>query len=122
MWVIHQTSNYTGLVVSGFLAAWIGKKWGWRMSFLTFGIAGIIWAALVAWRLKDAPRSAAVSTSGTAGYFPRRRVSRLARLPFHHRRHVLHRRRPEPVRDKGTKRPEDQKTKGPKDLDEPQRH
>jgi MFS family permease len=52
---IHQTANYTGVVVSGFLAAWIGEKWGWRMSFLTFGCAGIGWAGLVAWRMKDAP-------------------------------------------------------------------
>lgn len=59
---IHQTANYTGVVVSGFLAAWIGEKWGWRMSFLTFGFAGVIWAALVAWRLKDAPRPAATAT------------------------------------------------------------
>jgi len=54
---IHQTANYTGVVVSGFLAAWIGEKWGWRASFYTFGIAGVVWAALVAWRLKDAPRA-----------------------------------------------------------------
>ena len=56
---IHQTANYTGVVVSGFLAAWIGEKWGWRTAFLTFGVAGILWAALVAWRLKDAPRPTA---------------------------------------------------------------
>ena len=55
---IHQTANYTGVVVSGFLAAWIGEKWGWRASFLTFGFGGVLWALLVAWRLKDAPRSA----------------------------------------------------------------
>ena len=53
---IHQTANYTGVVVSGFLAAWIGENWGWRTAFLTFGWRGIVWAALVAWRLKDAPR------------------------------------------------------------------
>ncbi|MBC8126028.1 MAG: MFS transporter [Gloeobacteraceae cyanobacterium ES-bin-144] len=53
---IHQTANYTGVVASGFLAAWIGEHWGWRMSFLAFGLAGVLWAVLVAWRLKDAPR------------------------------------------------------------------
>ena len=55
---IHQTANYTGVVVSGFLAAWIGERWGWRASFWVFGIAGLIWAALVAWRLADAPAAA----------------------------------------------------------------
>jgi sugar phosphate permease len=54
---IHQTANYTGVVVSGFLAAWIGQTWGWRASFFVFGSAGVLWAVLVAWRLKDAPRS-----------------------------------------------------------------
>lgn len=56
---IHQTANYTGVVVSGFLAAWIGERWGWRASFWVFGIAGVVWAALVAWRLKDASASSA---------------------------------------------------------------
>jgi MFS family permease len=63
---IHQTANYTGVVVSGFLAAWIGERWGWRASFWVFGIAGIIWAALVAWRLKDAPASAAATKNASA--------------------------------------------------------
>jgi sugar phosphate permease len=63
---IHQTANYTGVVVSGFLAAWIGERWGWRASFWVFGIAGVVWAALVAWRLKDAPASAAGSATGPA--------------------------------------------------------
>lgn len=70
---IHQTANYTGVVVSGFLAAWIGQRWGWRMSFFTFGFAGIAWAALVAWRLKDAPRAAEVTAD-------RRQV--VARVPL----------------------------------------
>jgi MFS family permease len=63
---IHQTANYTGVVVSGFLAAWIGEKWGWRTSFLTFGLAGVVWAALVAWRLKGSPQNDANALSGPA--------------------------------------------------------
>jgi len=59
---IHQTANYTGVVASGFLAAWIGEHWGWRMSFLAFGLAGVVWAVLAAWKLKDAPRD-----TGNAG-------------------------------------------------------
>jgi sugar phosphate permease len=74
---IHQTANYTGVVISGFLAAWIGENWGWRMSFLAFGLAGIVWAALVAWRLKDAPRPAADTAKGpdaVVGRIPLREV------------------------------------------------
>jgi MFS family permease len=65
---IHQTANYTGVVASGFLAAWIGEHWGWRSSFLAFGLAGVIWAILVAWRMKDAPRN----TGADGGVSPTR--------------------------------------------------
>ena len=71
---IHQTANYTGVVVSGFLAAWIGEKWGWRTSFLTFGLAGVVWAALVAWRLKDAPRPATGGRAAPEARVPLREV------------------------------------------------
>lgn len=63
---IHQTANYTGVVVSGFLAAWIGERWGWRASFWVFGIAGVVWAALLAWRLKDASATAAAVKEDSA--------------------------------------------------------
>lgn len=71
---LHQTANYTGVVLSGFLAAWIGEKWGWRTSFLTFGFAGIVWAILIAWRLKDAPRADTDS--------PRGEATAVARIPL----------------------------------------
>jgi MFS family permease len=60
---IHQTANYTGVVVSGVVAAWIGERWGWRTSFYTFGVAGVVLAVLIARRLpsSSAPRASASS-------------------------------------------------------------
>lgn len=50
---IHQTALYTGIVVGGWLAAWIGQTFGWRMSFYAFGSVGVFWAALVALRFRN---------------------------------------------------------------------
>ncbi len=50
---IHQTALYTGIVVGGWLAAWIGQTFGWRMSFYSFGLVGVFWAALIAMRFRN---------------------------------------------------------------------
>ena len=52
---IHQTSLYVGIVASGFIAGYIGEKFGWQISFLSFGLVGILWAFIVLWRVKDTP-------------------------------------------------------------------
>lgn len=49
---IHQTALYIGIVVSGFIAGYIGEHLGWRMSFLSFGLIGVLWAVLLIFRLK----------------------------------------------------------------------
>ena len=61
---IHQTANYTGVVIGGWLAAWIGETFGWRMSFLSFGVAGIAWAALLMLRVRNDRRDAAGEHTG----------------------------------------------------------
>jgi predicted MFS family arabinose efflux permease len=45
---IHQTSVYTGIIVSGALSGFIGQWYGWRAAFLSFGAAGIL-IAILAW-------------------------------------------------------------------------
>jgi MFS family permease len=55
---IHQTANYTGVVIGGWLAAWVGETFGWRMSFFSFGVVGIAWAALVMLRVRNDRRDA----------------------------------------------------------------
>jgi sugar phosphate permease len=53
---IHQTSLYVGIVVSGFIAAYIGERIGWRYSFYTFGLGGLLLVAYVFFRVKDVPQ------------------------------------------------------------------
>ncbi|MGH8021136.1 MAG: MFS transporter [Opitutaceae bacterium] len=50
---IHQTANYTGVVVSGFVAAWIGERYGWHAAFYSFGLAGIVLALVMIFRLRN---------------------------------------------------------------------
>ena len=56
---IHQTSYYVGVILAGWLAGYIGDHLGWQYAFYIFGGVGVIWAAVMAWRLKDLPRPAA---------------------------------------------------------------
>ncbi len=56
---IHQTSYYVGVILAGWLAGYIGDHLGWKYAFYIFGGAGVIWAAVMALRLKDLPRTEA---------------------------------------------------------------
>lgn len=50
---IHQTAYYIGIILSGFLAGYIGEKWGWRSAFYLFGTVGLIHGIVLIFRLKD---------------------------------------------------------------------
>lgn len=54
---IHQTSYYVGVILAGWLAGYIGDRLGWQYAFYIFGGAGVVWAVVMALRLKDLPRS-----------------------------------------------------------------
>ena len=54
---IHQTSYYVGVILAGWLAGYIGDHLGWQYAFYIFGGAGVLWAVVMAWRLKDLPRN-----------------------------------------------------------------
>ena len=54
---IHQTSYYVGVILAGWLAGYIGDHLGWQYAFYIFGGAGVVWAIVMALRLKDLPRS-----------------------------------------------------------------
>ena len=63
---IHQTAYYVGVIVAGWLAGAIADYFdkaapgnGWKYSFIIFGVAGIFWGILMAFRLKDKPLTAA---------------------------------------------------------------
>lgn len=50
---IHQTSYYIGIIVSGFVAGYIGQHWGWRNAFYVFGAIGVVHGIVLIFRLKD---------------------------------------------------------------------
>lgn len=49
---IHQTALYTGIILSGILAGYIGENFGWRRSFNVFGAAGVLLSLIFLWRVK----------------------------------------------------------------------
>ena len=61
---IHQTSYYVGVILAGWLAGWIGDTMGWQYAFYIFGGAGVLWAGVMAWRLRDLPRTDSSTTLG----------------------------------------------------------
>ena len=61
---IHQTSYYVGVILAGWLAGYIGDHLGWQYAFFIFGGAGVIWAAVMAWRLRDLPRKEIAGQAG----------------------------------------------------------
>ncbi|MBC8603121.1 MFS transporter [Parabacteroides acidifaciens] len=52
---IHQTAYYIGIVISGFLAGYIGQHYGWHNAFYIFGGFGVIHTVVLICRLKDKP-------------------------------------------------------------------
>ncbi|MFO7937329.1 MAG: MFS transporter [Kiritimatiellia bacterium] len=50
---IHQTALYSGLILSGFLAGFLGDRYGWRSPFFFFGAMALILTLLILWRVKD---------------------------------------------------------------------
>lgn len=65
---IHQTSLYVGIVASGFIAAYIGENFGWRFSFFTFGLGGIILALYIFFRMEDTPQPVSNETKQSFFY------------------------------------------------------
>lgn len=62
---IHQTANYTGVVIGSLFAGWVADRYGWRATFCMFGLCGLTWAIVIALRSRGysaappaSPRSA----------------------------------------------------------------
>ncbi|MCL2742686.1 MAG: MFS transporter [Planctomycetaceae bacterium] len=53
---VHQGALYVGLMVSGYLAAWINGWVGWRGTFFLFGAGGVLLGLLFIFRLRDIPK------------------------------------------------------------------
>ncbi|MBP5504611.1 MAG: MFS transporter [Bacteroidales bacterium] len=52
---IHQTSYYLGVIACGFLAGLLAERLGWQYAFFIFGGAGVLFTAVLVFRLKDKP-------------------------------------------------------------------
>ncbi len=69
---LHQTANYTGVVLGSLFAGWIADKYGWRMSFVTFGVIGLAWAGVIALRVRrlgtPAPRERSHAPEGESAF------------------------------------------------------
>lgn len=51
---LHQSGLYAGIGLGGLGGGWIGDHYGWRAAFIALGIAGLIYAAILAFGLKEA--------------------------------------------------------------------
>jgi len=52
---INQTSLYTGIVASSWIAAFIAEHFGWRSAFYSFGGFGVILGIILIFRLRNDP-------------------------------------------------------------------
>jgi len=71
---IHQTALYVGIIASGFVAGWLGEKFGWRTAFFLFGGIGVVLALVMLWRLKDDKHDNASSGQSKAQRVPLREL------------------------------------------------
>ena len=56
---LHQTSVYVGTIGGGFFAGLIGQHYGWRLSFIVFGVLGILLGFVLQRYLVEPVRGAA---------------------------------------------------------------
>jgi MFS family permease len=54
----HQTSVYVGTIGGGFFAGLIGQYYGWRLSFIVFGGAGVLLGFVLSRFLREPKRGA----------------------------------------------------------------
>jgi len=50
---LHQTANYTGVVLGSFIAGSLADHFGWRFAFLTFGGVGLLWSMVILVRVRS---------------------------------------------------------------------
>ena len=73
---IHQTANYIGIVMSGFIGGYIGENYGWRSAFYVFGALGIMLAVIVFIRLKDEKQHINPNPSKVSANIPVKQIIR----------------------------------------------
>ncbi len=71
---IHQTSYYIGIILSGYLAGYVGENYGWRNAFYIFGLAGVVHAIVLVFRLKDKNQSVRQRNTDKVRFFDAMKV------------------------------------------------
>ena len=62
---VHQAGIYTGIILGGMGGYIAESSYGWRAAFTWFGLAGVIYAGVLVFFLKNAPRPAADAAGGS---------------------------------------------------------
>lgn len=50
---LHQSGLYAGIIVGGWGGGWMGEHYGWRSAFTVLGLAGVAYAAVLVFLLRD---------------------------------------------------------------------
>jgi MFS family permease len=67
---LHQTSVYMGTIAGGFFAGLIAEHFGWRWSFIVFGMSGIVLGLFLDRFLHEPQRGAADTSDNSLGPSP----------------------------------------------------
>jgi MFS family permease len=67
---LHQSSVYVGSIAGGSISGLVGQYYGWRWSFLLFGLSGLLFAAVVAMFLKEPVRGISEQQAASAPAAP----------------------------------------------------
>jgi predicted MFS family arabinose efflux permease len=60
---LHQSGLYAGIALGGAGGGWMGEHYGWRFMFFVLGAAGIAYAIILAFTLKDSPSTRQTATT-----------------------------------------------------------
>jgi MFS family permease len=66
---LHQSSVYAGSIAGGAISGFVGEYYGWRSSFVLFGVAGIV-LGLLLWGLLREPVRGMSESAGPVGEEP----------------------------------------------------
>ena len=78
---IHQGSLYFGIMISGFLAAWVSEQFGWRSTFYIFGGCGLLLGGILIFRLRDPHVGESEAAPEQESVPPLESVKTLVRIP-----------------------------------------
>jgi predicted MFS family arabinose efflux permease len=61
---LHQSGLYAGIVLGGAAGGWMGDRYGWRAAFVVLGVVGVVYALILTFSLREAPRKSAHDEAG----------------------------------------------------------